>query len=99
MTSRRQSYVYIVTNVNCSVLYIGVTSDLHVRVHQHRTGKYEGVGKRYSLTGLVWFETFADISNAIAPEKQLKGWKRIRKIALIKAKNPSWDDLAADWYS
>ena len=69
-----------------------------MRVWQHHEGRYEGFTKRYNLTRLVWFEVFGEISNAIAREKQLKGWKRIRKEALIKAQNPHWHDLAADWY-
>jgi putative endonuclease len=98
MASLRQSHVYMMTNINCTVLYIGVTADLQRRVWQHRNGVTEGFTKRYNLTRLVWFETFGDISNAIAREKQLKGWRRSRKEALIKERNPRWDDLAADWY-
>ena len=98
MASQRQSSVYMMTNVNCTTLYIGVTADLERRVWQHRNGVNEGFTKRYNLTRLVWFESFGDISNAIAREKQIKGWKRMRKEALIKALNPRWDDLAADWY-
>jgi putative endonuclease len=97
MASQRQSYVYMMSNMNCTVLYIGVTAQLAVRIHQHKRGETEGFTKRYGLTRLVWFETFGDIRNAIAREKQLKGWKRVRKNALVAAQNPDWRDLAADW--
>ena len=98
MPALRQSCVYIMSNVNCSVLYIGVTSNLEVRVWQHRNGTKDGFTKRYNLKRLVWFEIFSDVSNAIAREKKLKGWRREKKIALIKALNPQWRDLAADWF-
>jgi putative endonuclease len=93
----RRSHVYIVTNFRCTVLYVGVTSDLSLRIAQHRNEKYDGFTKRYGLKRLVWFEAFDSIVNAIAGEKQIKGWKRNRKLALINAMNPNWDDLAADW--
>ena len=98
MPALRQSCVYIMSNVNCSVFYIGVTSNLEVRVWQHRNVTKDGFTKRYNLKRLVWFEIFSDISNAIAREKKLKGWRREKKIALIAASNPQWHDLAADWF-
>ena len=97
MAERLQSYVYIVTNVNCSVLYVGVTSGLERRMWQHRNKAFPGFTARYNLTRLVWFEIFRGIENAIAREKQIKGWTRAKKLALVKAQNPNWDDLAADW--
>jgi putative endonuclease len=97
MSAQRQSCVYIMTNVNCTTLYTGVTANLELRVWQHRNGTHEGFTKRYNLGRLVWFEIFRDISNAIAREKQIKGWRREKKLALIKRQNPDWRDLAADW--
>jgi putative endonuclease len=80
-----------------STLYIGVTNDLERRVHEHKTKQIEGFTKRYNLTTLVYYEAGADIREAIAREKQLKGWRRSRKLALINASNPKWNDLSEGW--
>jgi putative endonuclease len=86
------------TNVNGTVLYNGVTADLERRVWQHRNRTSEGFTKRYNLVRLLWFEAFRDISYAIAREKQIKGWRREKKLALIRGQNPHGYDLAADGY-
>jgi putative endonuclease len=78
------------------VLYIGVTSNLLSRVTQHREMNIPGFTARYRVTELVYFEAFGDIRLAIAREKQIKGWLRARKIALIESFNPSWRNLAAE---
>jgi putative endonuclease len=75
-------------------LYIGVTSDLHDRVWKHKSGVHEGFSKKDKTHHLVYQEFFDDIETAIAREKQLKGWSRAKKIALIAKTNPGWDDLA-----
>jgi putative endonuclease len=74
-------------------LYIGVTSDLHGRVWEHKNGILEGFTKKYKINQLVYHEFFHDIESAIAREKQLKGWSRAKKIALIEKRNPGWEDL------
>ena len=74
-------------------LYTGVTSDLLQRVWQHRQGITDGFTKRYSCKLLVWFELHDVMYDAIAREKQIKGGSRARKLALIEAANPDWDDL------
>lgn len=79
-------------------LYIGVTSNLEKRVYEHRVGLIDGFTKRYGLNMLVYFEQTADIRAAIEREKQLKGWRRSRKIELIETANPHWQDLAAGWF-
>jgi putative endonuclease len=79
-------------------LYIGVTSDLHKRVFQHKWREHGGFTERYNCDRLVWFETYQDILNAIAREKQLKGWRRDKRIALIDKMNPAWVDLSRGWY-
>jgi putative endonuclease len=79
-------------------LYIGVTSDLLRRLWQHRNHAVPGHCARYRITRLVYYEEIDDIVAAIAREKQLKGWLRARKLALIEAANPTWEDLARDWY-
>ncbi len=90
-------WVYILTNKNCSTLYIGVTNDLERRVVEHKLGEVPGFTQRYQLKRLVWFEHFRDIDEAIAKEKKLKGWLRSKKNALIEGANPRWFDLSANW--
>ena len=79
-------------------LYIGVTGDLHKRVFQHKWREHPGFTERYNCDRLVWFESYQDVAKAIAREKELKGWRRARKIALIESMNPGWLDLSRDWY-
>jgi putative endonuclease len=86
-------YVYIVTNKNHSVLYIGVTGDLEGRLHEHREKLLEGFTKQYQANKLIFYEDYPDPRSAIAREKQLKGWRRSKKIALIESMNPRWIDL------
>ena len=79
-------------------LYIGVTSELEGRVWEHRTGAKPGsFSERYHCGHLVYFEHYRNVRDALAREKQLKGWRREKKNALIATLNPHWDDLAADW--
>jgi putative endonuclease len=86
-------YVYIVTNKNNSVLYIGVTGNLEGRIFDHRERLIEGFTKRYQVTKLVFYEDYPDPLSAIQREKQLKGWRREKKVALIQERNPRWIDL------
>jgi putative endonuclease len=90
-------WVYILAS-SSGTLYIGITSDLHRRVFEHKQGKVEGFTKEYAVDRLVYGEGFDDVLKAIAREKQLKGWRREKKIALFEKMNPSWKDLAKDWY-
>ena len=76
------------------VLYTGVTNDLGRRVNEHKQGLIAGFTQRYRTKRLVYFQEHADIRDAIAREKQIKGWVRSRKIKLIEEGNPTWDDLA-----
>ena len=91
-------HVYIMASAS-RVLYIGVTSDLLRRVREHKEKKVPGFTAPYCVTELVYFEAFGDIRVAIAREKQLKGWLRAKKIALIESVNPRWQDLAAELQS
>ena len=91
-----QPTVYIVTNKPYGTLYIGVTSNLVQRIHQHREGIVPGFTSKYLLKRLVYFEQFGTIELAITREKQLKNWRRPWKINLIEAANPQWRDLAED---
>jgi putative endonuclease len=89
-------YVYIMTN-NSGTLYVGMTNDLHRRIWQHKQKLIEGFTKRYNITRLVYYEETNDVRQAIAREKQIKGWLRRKKIALITSANPDWRDLSAGW--
>lgn len=93
---RKIYYTYIVAS-RSRTLYIGVTSEIEDRVAKHKSGAYEGFSKRYKCNRLIWFERFADPQGAIAREKQLKGWSRAKKIALIDRHNPAWVDLSESW--
>jgi len=75
-------------------MYIGVTNDLKRRLLEHRSGLIEGFTKKYHVHKLVYYETFSDINNAIRREKQLKGWIRAKKNALVETMNPKWLDLS-----
>ena len=89
----KHGYVYILTNVHNKVLYTGVTSDLVKRVYEHKNNLVDGFTKKYNVHKLVHFEVFDDMINAITREKQIKGWLRSKKIALIESVNPEWKDL------
>jgi putative endonuclease len=79
-------------------LYIGITGNLHQRVCQHKWKEHDGFTARYNCDRLVWYESHDEVARAIAREKELKGWRRSRKIALIESVNPAWTDLSRDWY-
>jgi len=89
----RVYYVYIMAS-RSRVLYTGVTNDLARRVHEHKRSLIPGFTSIYRVTRLVYFEEFTDVHDAIAREKQIKGWVRARKIRLIERHNPTWEDRA-----
>jgi putative endonuclease len=89
----RTSYVYSMASKS-GVLYLGVTSNLPVRVGQHKEKIVPGFTQRYNVTKLVWFEPHTSIRSAISREKEIKKWRRSKKIALIKSLNPAWNDLS-----
>jgi putative endonuclease len=80
-------------------LYTGVTNNLERRVGEHKSKAIPGFTSKYNITKLVYYEEGSDINVAIAREKQIKGWLRAKKIALIESTNPEWRDLSEDWYS
>ncbi len=92
-------FVYILTNWDDSVLYIGVTSNLEKRLYEHRNHLADGFTKKYNIHKLVYFEESVDVNSAIAREKQLKGWTRKKKNQLIQKANPEWKDLSLNWDS
>ncbi len=87
-------YVYILTNKKSTVMYVGVTNDLQRRIREHKEEQIEGFTKRYHVHKLVYYEEFHEVNDAIAREKQLKGWSREKKNTLIATQNPDLDD----WY-
>ncbi len=89
----KTSYIYIMTNKPRGTLYIGITSDLIKRIHEHKNSLVESFTATYNLKIFVYYEIFDDIQNAITREKQLKNWHRDWKINLIEKDNPNWDDL------
>ena len=90
----RTYYVYLLTNANHTVLYTGVTNNLERRVAEHKAGIHEGFTKKYNVHKLVHFETYGNINDAIAREKQIKAGSRAKKLALINIDNPNWQELA-----
>ena len=91
-------YVYILSNKSNKVLYIGVTNNLERRLYEHKNKIIKGFTSKYNLQKLVYFEEFNEANLAIAREKQLKGWLREKKNALISSVNPDQRDLSLDWY-
>ncbi len=94
----RKTYsVYIMSN-KTRTLYTGVTSDLQKRVAEHKLKLLPGFTSVYNITRLMYFEDYGDVRDAIAREKQIKGWVRRKKVALIITGNPTWRDLSEGWY-
>ena len=89
-------FTYVVASRSRN-LYVGITSDIEARVWQHKIGVFEGHSKKYKCNRLVWYERHNDVTVAIAREKQLKGWSRVKKIWLIERENPAWADLSERW--
>ena len=92
----KRYYVYIMASKS-RVLYVRMTGFLMARVLQHKSGESGGFATRYHTDRLVYYELFHYVNNAIARETQVKKWRREKKVALIEAENPTWEDLAADW--
>lgn len=92
-----QYYVYMITNWNNKVLYTGVTNNLERRLFEHKNGTVEGFTKKYNVYKLVWFDYTSDVYSAIEKEKQIKGWTRAKKNALVESINPEWKDLTKNW--
>jgi len=94
----RHFYVYIMAS-RTRVLYTGVTNNIRARTWQHKQDELPGFTREYHVHRLVYFETFKYVGNAIRREKEIKGWLRRKKIALIEKMNPTWEDLAEEWFS
>ncbi|MHC4395775.1 MAG: GIY-YIG nuclease family protein [Planctomycetota bacterium] len=90
-------YIYIMTSQS-KTLYIGMTNDIKKRVYQHKNHLIPGFTDKYNVDQLLYVETTSDPISAIRREKQLKKWRREKKVALVDSQNPDWKDLSEDWY-
>ncbi len=93
----KRYYVYILTS-KTGTLYVGVTNDLQRRIYEHKHGLIEGFTKRYKVTRLVYYEETPEVNEAITREKEIKTWRRSKKLDLIKSLNPEWKDLSGGWF-
>lgn len=97
MPDEKQYYVYLLTNWNNKVIYIGITSDLNRRFYEHRNKLIKGFTEKYNVTKLVYFETTTDVTSAIAREKEITKWRREKKNRLVETINADRNDLSAGW--
>jgi putative endonuclease len=97
MSSERSYYVYILTNWNNEVMYVGVTNNLERRLYEHKKKLVDGFTKKYNLNKLVYFEETSDVLVAIEREKEIKKWRREKKNALVMKDNSQWKDLSENW--
>jgi putative endonuclease len=98
LLSMHQYYVYILASLTRR-LYIGMTNDLERRIIEHKTKRNDSFTAHYNINRLVYYDTTPYVNIAIEREKELKGWRREKKLALINAHNPAWKDLSAEWYA
>ena len=90
-------FIYILSSLS-GTLYTGVTNNLEQRIYQHKHKMVNGFTKKYNVDRLVYYEETTDIHAALTREKEIKAWRRNKKIDLIKSMNPEWKDLAEDWF-
>ena len=95
--SLKRYFVYVLTN-RSGTLYIGMTNDLYRRMYEHKNKLIPGFTSKYNNERLVYYEETDNVNFAIEREKQLKRWRRDKKVWLIERENPRWKDLAEDWY-
>lgn len=93
LSEERTYFVYLLTNKNNRVMYVGVTNDLKRRVYEHKTKAVKGFTKKYNVNKLVYYEQTNDVLTALAREKEIKKWRREKKNALVIQLNPRWNDL------
>lgn len=93
----KKFYVYILASQHYGTLYIGLTSNLHKRLWEHKNKVVEGFTEKYDVNKLVYYEQYSDFENAAIREQRLKAWKRNWKIKLIEEKNPKWEDLSQNF--
>ena len=93
MPDDRHYYVYVLTNWNSRVIYVGVTNDLERRVFEHKNKLVKGFTEKYNVNKLVYFEETGDVNAALTREKEIKKWRREKKDALVTNSNPQWTEL------
>ena len=93
----RTYYVYLLTNWNNEVMYVGMTNDLERRISEHKAKAVKGFTEKYNVNKLVYFEQTSEVNGAISREKEVKRWRREKKDALVKQVNPDWRDLSDDF--
>ncbi|HOZ45418.1 MAG TPA: GIY-YIG nuclease family protein [Candidatus Hydrogenedentes bacterium] len=98
MRREHRYYVYLLTNKNDRVMYVGVTNDIDRRIYEHKAKMVRGFTAKYNVNKLVYYEEFGDVRDAIAREKQIKKWRREKKNGLVVACNPEWKDLSDGWF-
>jgi len=91
-------YIYIISNWNNKVIYLGMTNDLERRIYEHKNKIFEGFSKKYNLNKLVYYEYTNDVNAAIQREKQINKWRREKKNSLVESRNPEWKDLADELF-
>ena len=96
MPRERSYYVYIMASKS-RVLYVGITGFLMARVLRHKAGEGGAFTRKYRVHRLVYYRSFQNVGDAIASETEIKKWRREKKVALIRADNPTWEDLSAGW--
>ena len=97
MVNERRYYVYLLTNWNNRLIYVGVTNDITRRIYEHKNKLVEGFTKTYNVDKLVYFEETNDVNSALAREKEIKKWRREKKNNLVLRMNPKWNDLSKEW--
>jgi len=97
MSSTGRYYVYVITNWNNKVMYVGVTNNLERRIYEHKNKMVKGFTEKYNVSKLVYFEETQDILAAIDREKEIKRWRRQKKDQLVNSINPTWKDLSLEW--
>ena len=98
MPDDHRYYVYLLTNWNNKVMYVGVTNNLERRIFEHKNKQVKGFTEKYNVNKLVYFEETHDVRAAIAREKEIKKWRREKKNNLVVAVNPEWKDLSDGWF-
>jgi len=90
-------YVYLLTNWNNKVMYVGITNNLERRLYEHKNKLVNGFTKKYNINKLVYFEETSDVNAALSREKEIKKWRREKKDSLVLIANPEWEDLSEGW--
>jgi len=98
MLATGRFYVYLLTNWNNNVIYVGATNNLERRIYEHKNKLVKGFTEKYNVNKLVYFEETQDVTVAIEREKEIKKWRREKKNKLVNLMNPKWDDLSSGWF-